>query len=102
MNSEEVQSQIQAGVAKAQAGRKSLQALKTQLDSYNTFYQGVLSYTAGVDQANEGAQQILAGTYTLGQCHCTVIELFNTVNKCCTAVLESTNALEEALCTVRK
>ena len=34
-------------------------------DSYNTFYQGVLSYTAGVDQANEGAQQILAGTYTL-------------------------------------
>ena len=28
MNSEEVQSQIQAGVAKAQAGRKSLQALK--------------------------------------------------------------------------
>ena len=65
MNSEEVQSQIKAGVAKAQAGRKSLQALKTQLDSYNTFYQGVLSYTAGVDQANEGAQQILAGTYTL-------------------------------------
>lgn len=63
MNSEEVQSQIQTGVAKAQA--KLLQALKTQLDSYNTFYQGVLSYTAGVDQANEGAQQILAGTYTL-------------------------------------
>lgn len=65
MNSEEVQSQIKAGVAKAQAGRKLLQALKTQLDSYNTFYQGLLSYTAGVDQANEGAQQILAGTYTL-------------------------------------
>ena len=65
MNSEEVQSQIQAGVVKAQAGRKLLQALKTQLDSYNTFYQGLLSYTAGVDQANEGAQQILAGTYTL-------------------------------------
>lgn len=65
MNSEEVLSQIKAGVAKAQAGRKLLQALKTQLDSYNTFYQGLLSYTAGVDQANEGAQQILAGTYTL-------------------------------------
>lgn len=65
MNSEEVKSQIQAGVVKAQAGRKLLQALKTQLDSYNTFYQGLLSYTAGVDQANEGAQQILAGTYTL-------------------------------------
>lgn len=65
MNSEEVKSQIQAGIAKAQAGRKLLKALKTQLDNYNTFYQGLLSYTAGVDQANEGAQQILAGTYTL-------------------------------------
>lgn len=65
MNSEEVQSQIKAGVAKAQAGRKSLEALKTQLDSYNTFYNGVLSYTAGVDKATEGAQQILSGTYTL-------------------------------------
>lgn len=65
MNSEEVQSQIKAGVAKAQAGRKSLEALKTQLDSYNTFYNGVLSYTAGVDKATDGAQQILSGTYTL-------------------------------------
>lgn len=65
MNSEEVQSRIKAGVAEAQAGRKSLEALKTQLDSYNTFYNGVLSYTAGVDKATEGAQQILSGTYTL-------------------------------------
>ena len=65
MQGEEVQSQIEAAAAKAAAGKQSLQALKTQLDSYNTFYQGVISYTDGVDKANTGAQQILAGTYTL-------------------------------------
>ena len=62
MNSDEVQAQIAEGVKKAQAGRESLVALKQQLDSYNQFYQGIISYTAGVDQANSGAQQILNGT----------------------------------------
>ena len=65
MTSDEVQAQIAEGVKKAQAGRESLIALKQQLDSYNQFYQGILSYTAGVDQANSGAQQILGGTYDL-------------------------------------
>ena len=65
MNSDEVKAQIAEGVKKAQAGRESLIALKQQLDSYNQFYQGILSYTAGVDQANSGAQQILGGTYDL-------------------------------------
>ncbi len=65
MQSEEVQSQIAEGVAKAEAGRKSLEALKVQLDSYNTFYQGILSYTKGVDQANSGARQLLGGADSL-------------------------------------
>ena len=65
MQGEEVQSQINAALEKAAAGRASLQALETQLDSYNTFYQGVISYTEGVDRANAGAQQILGGTVTL-------------------------------------
>ncbi len=65
MQGEEVQAQIAQATAKASAGRQSLQALKTQLDSYNTFYQGVISYTQGVDQANAGAQQILGGTASL-------------------------------------
>jgi putative membrane protein len=65
MQSDEVTSQISAAVSKAQAGRDSLKALKSQLDSYNTFYQGVLAYTAGVDKANQGAQEILNGTGTL-------------------------------------
>ena len=65
MQSDEVQEQITAAVAKATAGRESLAALKAQLDSYNTFYNGVISYTEGVDQASAGAQQILGGTVSL-------------------------------------
>lgn len=65
MQSEQVQSQIAEGVAKAEGGRKSLEALKTQLDSYNQFYLGILKYTAGVDSANSGAKDILGGTYDL-------------------------------------
>lgn len=65
MQSDEVQSQIEAGVQKAAAGRESLQALENQLDSYNQFYQGVLGYTGGVDEAAAGAQQIVGGTVSL-------------------------------------
>ncbi len=65
MQSTEVQEQIASAVQKAQAGRESLNALKEQLDSYNKFYIGIKTYTAGVDQANDGAQQILSGTGTL-------------------------------------
>ena len=65
MNSEQVQSQISEGVQRAAGGRASLQALKQQLDSYNTFYNGILSYTEGVDRANSGAKEILSGTYAV-------------------------------------
>ncbi len=65
MQSAEVQDQIAQGTAKAQTGRKSLESLKSQLDSYNAFYQGVLAYTQGVDIATQGARKILNGTYSL-------------------------------------
>lgn len=65
MKSEQVQTQINEGVQRITAGRASLQALKKQLDSYNTFYNGIISYTAGVDKANSGALQILNGTNTV-------------------------------------
>lgn len=45
----------------AESGAAQIAALKAQLDSYNTFYQGVLSYTAGVSQANAGAAQLSSG-----------------------------------------
>ena len=65
MQSDEVQAQIAEGVQKAAGGRQSLQALKAQLDSYSSFYYGIISYTDGVNQANAGAQEILGGTVSL-------------------------------------
>ncbi len=65
MQSEEVQAQIAQAEAQAAGGRQALESLKAQLDSYNTFYQGVIAYTNGVNQANSGAQEILNGTFSL-------------------------------------
>jgi len=60
MASEDVQAQIQAGVCEAAAGAESLRQLKQQLDSYNRFYQGLLSYTEGVSSAAQGASRLTA------------------------------------------
>lgn len=58
MSSADVQSQISAATAAAASGVASLQALRSQLDSYNTFYQGLLTYTAGVASACNGAKAL--------------------------------------------
>lgn len=47
---------------KSQASRNQIDSLKTSLDSYNTFYQGLLAYTAGVASANAGAAKLVAGS----------------------------------------
>lgn len=65
MQGEQVQSQIAEALAKAQAGRESLAALKAQLDSFNEFYSGVNGYTDGVDSAYLAAYKIYAGTDAL-------------------------------------
>lgn len=61
MKSETVQSQLAA----AAQGRKTIEDLQTSLDSYNKFYQGVLTYTAGVDQAAAGAGSLEEGATDL-------------------------------------
>lgn len=48
--------------AAASAGAASVEALITQLDSYNEFYQGVLAYTSGVSSASQGAGQLAEGS----------------------------------------
>lgn len=40
----------------------TLKAALKSLDNYNTFYQGLIAYTAGVASANEGAAKLAAGT----------------------------------------
>ena len=61
MASDAVQSQLTA----ASAGAQSVIALKTSLDSYNAFYQGVLVYTAGTDTAAAGAAALSDGAAEL-------------------------------------
>lgn len=61
MASDTVQSQLAA----ASEGAKSVISLKASLDSYNAFYLGLLTYTAGVETAADGAEALKAGTETL-------------------------------------
>ena len=61
MASEQVQSQIQT----AAEGVKEVYALKTSLDSYSSFYQGVKTYTGGVAAAAKGAGDLKTGAGTL-------------------------------------
>ena len=65
MRSAEVTQQIQAAVESGKAGASSIASLKAQLDDYNQFYQGLLSYTAGVAEAGSGASQLRAGASEL-------------------------------------
>lgn len=65
MQTKEVQTQINEAVTKAKAGAKSIDSLKKQLDSYNKFYNGIISYTSGVDQASGGAYQLSSGSEKL-------------------------------------
>ncbi len=57
--------EVQAKLAQASEGAQALISLKASLDSYNTFYQGLRSYTAGVAQASAGADTLKAGTEEL-------------------------------------
>lgn len=57
--------EVQEKLAAAEFGRQSVLALKASLDGYNTFYQGVLAYTAGVASASEGADRITVGAASL-------------------------------------
>ena len=58
MASDEVQNQIKAAAAKAGTAAETLTAAKLHLDSYNTFYTGLLTYTAGVAELKAGAVKL--------------------------------------------
>lgn len=58
--SAEVQQQISQSISQYQATCQALESLKTQLDSYNAFYTGLVAYTDGAAEAAEGAAQLNA------------------------------------------
>ncbi len=53
--------EIQGKLAAASAGAQSLIVLKSQLDSYNAFYIGLLTYTNGVSTVADGASKLSSG-----------------------------------------
>ncbi len=65
MNSPEVQAKITAALEQARSGAAKVSALKEQLDSVSTFYNGLTTYTAGVAAANSGAHQLNDGIVVL-------------------------------------
>lgn len=65
MSSSDVKTQIEDAVKTAKDGVSSIKALKTQLDSFNEYYQGVIAYTDGVSSAKDGADQLENGTAQL-------------------------------------
>ena len=66
MASDAVQQQISAALS-GNTQYQSVVSLKAQLDQYNSFYTGLLSYTSGVASAYSGAGQIKTGADTLVQ-----------------------------------
>ncbi|MBO4414841.1 MAG: hypothetical protein J5824_02525 [Lachnospiraceae bacterium] len=57
--------EVKAKLAQASEGASKIIALKTSLDSYNTFYKGLAAYTNGVSQAAAGAAQLKEGSVQL-------------------------------------
>ena len=57
--------EVKAKLAGASEGAKKVIELKSSLNSYNTFYVGLQSYTGGVAQAADGAAELKAGTKKL-------------------------------------
>ena len=65
MNSETVQAQIAEAVAMAAPSLAKLQGLSAQLESYQTFYDGLKAYTSSVADAAAGAAQVRDGAEEL-------------------------------------
>lgn len=61
MGSSDVKDQISSAIDQANAGLSAIASLKAQLDSYNTFYTGLIQYTGGVSTAQSGAAALSSG-----------------------------------------
>lgn len=57
--------EVQAKLAAASEGAKSVISLKASLDDYNTFYLGLITYTSAVAQAAGGASDLSGGAAKL-------------------------------------
>lgn len=57
--------EVQAKLTEASKGAEKIIGLKASLDSYNSFYLGLIAYTNGVATAAEGADELYGGSVKL-------------------------------------
>ncbi len=93
--------EIQGKLAAAAEGAKSVIALKTSLDSYSTFYKGLLTYTAGVSTASGGANALLTGLGTLNGGTKELTAGIQTLNAGLKTLKDNTPALLEGITALR-
>ena len=89
MASDKVQAIISEKLSQASGASVQINGTKAQLDNYNTFYQGLISYTNGVSAAKNGAIQIDTGLETLNNGTAQL-------NGACGQLIEGTKALNDA------
>lgn len=65
INDQMAGSEVQSALSAASNGASQVAALKSSLDSYNSFYTGLQTYTAGVAKAASGAGQLRDGVGSL-------------------------------------
>lgn len=96
-------SQILQGILDANPnGTEQIKNLKASLDSYNTFYQGLQSYTSGVDAAavgaanlSSGAESLKEGSSKLSQASGSLFEGLQTVNGSMPALKDGITQLKD-------
>ena len=89
MASPEVQALIQEKLGQASGAAAQINGAKAQLDSYNAFYQGLVTYTNGVSTAKSGAEQLNGGLTTL-------TNGTSELSGACGQLIEGTKALNDA------
>ena len=67
MQSSEVTSQINQAVRKADKAAEQVEDLKSQLDNYRKFYDGLCSYTGAVTEAKDAADELSKNMRTLDE-----------------------------------
>lgn len=75
-----IQDKVNEYGSQLQAGADAIISLKAQLDSVNTFYQGIIAYTAGVSTAYNGAGDLARGAASLANGATTLADGANTLN----------------------
>ena len=95
MNSPEVQAKISAALEAAESGAASIASLKMQLDSYNSFYTGLQTYTAGVSTASAGASKLSSGASELYDGVCELTDGIFTLKESAPALVDGVKRLKD-------